>query len=83
MKNVSAARLSAAKRKGEALFERRLNSQDVLKQERQAASDALSAKTERLRALRLAKEAAEREAAPRKAASDSVPRKKVRRSKQT
>lgn len=83
MTKSASGRLSAAKRKAESLLGPRPEPQDVLKQERQVAYDAMVAKTERLRALRLAKEAAEREAAPREAASVSVPRKKVRRSKQT
>ena len=82
MTKSSLARLSAAKLKGDALFERRLGPQELLKQERQVVSDAISAKTERLRALRLAKEAAEKQEAPISAPS-SAARKKVRRSKQT
>ncbi|MFD0986592.1 hypothetical protein [Methyloligella solikamskensis] len=82
MTKSSLARLSAAKLKGEALFERRLAPQELIKQERQVASDAISAKTERLRALRLAREAAEKQDAPIPGPG-SVARKKVRRSKQT
>ncbi len=82
MNTLSTGRLSAVRRKGEALFEKRLEPQNVLKQEQQVVRDATVAKTERLRALRLAKEAADKADAP-VAAPGSTPRKRVRRSKQT
>ncbi len=82
MTKVSPARLSAAKRKAESVLGGRPPPQDVLKQEQQVAYDAMVEKTTRLRELRLAKEAAEREAAA-EVASGPAPRKKVRRSKQT
>jgi hypothetical protein len=82
MKAISEPRMSAVRRKGEALFEKRVDPQDLLKQEQQVVRDATVAKTERLRALRLAKEAAEKADAP-VVASRSVARKRMRRSKQT
>jgi hypothetical protein len=83
MTKSSSTRLSAARRNAEsALGQRRQSPLDVMKQEQQAAHDAMAEKTARLKALRLAKEAADREAAP-SPSSSSTPAKKVRRSKQT
>ncbi len=74
MANVTAARAAAARRKGEALFEKRADPQDLLKQEQQVEQSAVAAKTERLRALRLAKEAAEKAEAASRAAAKKAPR---------
>lgn len=76
----SIERMSAARRKAEAMLSK-AQSHERHRQEQETARDAMAEKTERLRALRLAKEAAERQ--PAAAASEGAPRRRVRRSKQT
>jgi hypothetical protein len=61
--NKVASRIFAARRNAEALLKPADTRESKLKLEQQRAREALSAKTERLRALRLAKEAADKEAA--------------------
>ena len=80
MTTPSSSRLSAAKRNAESLLRRR-PPEDAVKQEQQVAYDAMVEKTAYLRQLRLAKEAAEKQAAP--TAANPAPRRRARRSKQT
>jgi hypothetical protein len=61
--NKVASRIFAARRTAEALLKPADTRESKLKLEQQRAREALSAKTERLRELRLAKEAADKEAA--------------------
>jgi hypothetical protein len=61
--NKVASRIFAARRNAEALMKPTDTRESSLRLEQQRAREALSAKTERLRALRLAKEAADKEAA--------------------
>jgi hypothetical protein len=61
--NKVASRIFAARRNAEALLKPADTRESKLKLEQQRAREALSAKTERLRELRLAKEAADKEAA--------------------
>jgi hypothetical protein len=56
-------RISAARRNAEALLSRTKKQESTLKLEQEREHDAMVEKTARLRALRLAKEAADREAA--------------------
>ena len=56
-------RISAARRNAEALLSRGKKQESNLKIEQEREHDAMVEKTARLRALRLAKEAADREAA--------------------
>ncbi len=56
-------RISAARRNAEALLSRGKKQESTLKLEQEREHDAMVEKTTRLRALRLAKEAADREAA--------------------
>ena len=56
-------RISAARRNAEALLSRSKKQESTLKLEQEREHDAMVEKTARLRALRLAKEAADREAA--------------------
>ena len=57
------SRISAARRNAEALLSRSKKQESTLKLEQEREHDAMVEKTARLRALRLAKEAADREAA--------------------
>jgi hypothetical protein len=57
------SRMSAARRNAEAVMKPTNSHESNLKLEQEREREALSAKTERLRALRLAKEAADKEAA--------------------
>ncbi|MGH6864973.1 MAG: hypothetical protein ACREDO_02065 [Methyloceanibacter sp.] len=82
MNKNSPSRFSAARRNAESVLGRARKQDTTLKLEQEAAREAITEKTARLRELRLAKEAAEREAA---ASSAPARRKapKARRSKQT
>src|SRR5262245_33093105 len=71
-------RISAARRNAEALLSRSKKQESTLKLEQEREHDAMVEKTARLRALRLAKEAADREAA----ASAPPARPKARRAGQ-
>ena len=57
------SRISAARRNAEAMLNRSKKPDSTLKLEREKEYDAMVEKTARLRALRLAKEAADKEAA--------------------
>ena len=72
------SRISAARRNAEAMLNRKKPDSNF-KVEQEREHDAMVEKTARLRALRLAKEAADREAA---AAAPAAPRPKSRRSGQ-
>ena len=61
--NKFPTRISAARRNAEALLSRSKKQESTLKLEQEREHDAMVEKTARLRALRLAKEAADREAA--------------------
>ena len=62
-------RISAARRNAEALLSRSKKQESTLKLEQEREHDAMVEKTARLRALRLAKEAADQEAAATKIAT--------------
>ena len=72
------SRISAARRNAEAMLNRKKPDSNF-KVEQEREHDAMVEKTARLRALRLAKEAADREAA---AAAPATPRPKSRRTGQ-
>jgi hypothetical protein len=72
-------RISAARRNAEALLSRSKKQESTLKLEQEREHDAMVEKTARLRALRLAKEAADREAA---ASAPPAARPKARRAGQ-
>ena len=72
-------RISAARRNAEALLSRSKTQESTLKLEQEREHDAMGEKTARLRALRLAKEEADREAA----ASAPAPRKRATRRKES
>ena len=72
-------RISAARRNAEALLSRSKKQESTLKLEQEREHDAMVEKTARLRALRLAKEAADREAA---ASTPPAVRPKARRAGQ-
>jgi hypothetical protein len=61
--NKVVARMSAARRNAEALMAPMSTRETSLKLQQERERDAMAAKTEHLRELRLAKEAADREAA--------------------
>ncbi|MGB2932471.1 MAG: hypothetical protein WBE08_03725 [Methyloceanibacter sp.] len=61
--NKFPTRISAARRNAEAMLSRSKKQESTLKVEQEREHDAMVEKTARLRALRLAKEDAEREAA--------------------
>ena len=61
--NKFPTRISAARRNAEALLSRSKKQESTLKIEQERERDAMVEKTARLRALRLAKETADREAA--------------------
>lgn len=71
------SRVSAARRKAEALLSKTQKRESSVKLEQEREHDAMVEKTARLRELRLAKEAADREAA----ASKPSPRGKTQRTK--
>ena len=73
------SRISAARRNAEALLSRSKKQESTLKLEQEREHDAMVEKTARLRALRLAKEAADREAA---ASAPPASRPKARRAAQ-
>lgn len=75
------SRMSAARRRAEMVLNQTQTRQEGFRQEQKRAQQAMTEKTERLRALRLAKEAADNEAAASAPTSASRPRKA--RSKQT
>jgi hypothetical protein len=72
-------RISAARRNAEALLSRSKKQESTLKLEQEREHDAMVEKTARLRALRLAKEASDREVA---AAAPTSARPKSRRAVQ-
>jgi hypothetical protein len=74
-------RVSAARRNAEAMLNRTKKRASSLREEQEREQDAMAMKTARLRELRLAKEAADKEAAA--SAPPAVRRAKPRRSKQT
>jgi len=76
---MSKTRMTAARRNAEALLSQGRKRQDNFRLEQKQAHDAMVQKTARLRELRLAKEAADREAA----AAAPPKKSKSRRSKQT
>jgi len=81
MSKSSPSRMSAARRNAETILSQSRKRQESFKLEQKLANDAMAEKTARLRELRLAKEAADKEA---EAATTSAPKaRKVRRSKQT
>jgi hypothetical protein len=75
-------RVSAARRNAEALLSQKTKRETSLKLDQEREHQAMVQKTARLRELRLAKEAAEREAAP-SVAPTNARRTKPRRSRQT
>jgi len=81
MSKSSPSRMSAARRNAETILSQSRKRQESFKLEQKLANDAMAEKTARLRELRLAKEAADKEA---ESATTSAPKaRKVRRSKQT
>jgi hypothetical protein len=84
MKKSFSSRISAARRRADAILDQSRNRQESYKLEQRLASDARAEKTARLRELRLAKEAADREAAAENQSVQAAPRaRKSRRAKQT
>jgi hypothetical protein len=84
MKESFPSRISAARRRADAILDQSRNRQESYKLEQRLASDARAEKTARLRELRLAKEAADREAAAENQSVQAAPRaRKSRRAKQT
>ncbi len=79
MSKSSPSRMSAAWRRAEMVLNQSQTRQDTFRQEQKRAHDAMVEKTARLRDLRLAKEAADKEAA---ASAPPAPKKQARRSKQ-
>jgi threonine dehydratase len=77
--------MSAARRNAETILNQSQKRQETFKLEQKQALDAMKVKTERLRELRLAKEADEKVAAEKAAAvkAAAASAKKPRRSKQT
>ncbi len=59
MSRSSPSRMSAARRKAEMMMDQKLKRQEGFQHEQKRAHDAMAEKTARLRALRLAKEAAD------------------------
>ncbi len=81
MSKSSPSRMSAARRNAETILTQSRKRQESFKLEQKIATDAMAEKTARLRELRLAKEAADKEA---EAANPSATKaRKPRRSKQT
>jgi hypothetical protein len=84
MSKSSLSRMSAARRTAETILSQSQKRQESFKLEQKLASDAMSEKTARLRELRLAKEAAEKEAEAATPSAMAAPKaRKPRRSKQT
>jgi hypothetical protein len=84
MSKSSPSRMSAARRNAEAILNQSQKRQESFKLEQKLAQDAMTKKTERLRELRLAKEAADKEAEAANPPVTSAPKaRKARRSKQT
>jgi hypothetical protein len=76
--------MSAARRNAETILSQSRKRQDSFKLEQKLANDAMAEKTARLRELRLAKEAADKEADAANPPATSAPKvRKARRSKQT
>jgi len=79
----SISRMSAARRSAETILNQSRKRQESFKLEQKQAHDAMALKTTRLRELRLAKEAADKEAAAEaEAAAPAKKRAKPRRAKQ-
>lgn len=77
-------RMSAARRNAEAILSQSRKRQESFQLEQKLEQDAMAEKTARLRELRLAKEAADKEAKGATPPVASAPKaRKVRRSKQT
>jgi hypothetical protein len=84
MSKSSLSRMSAARRNAETILNQSRKRQESFKLEQKLANDAMAEKTARLRELRLAKEAADKEAEAATPSMTSVAKAhKVRRSKQT
>jgi len=84
MSKSSPSHMSAARRNAETILSQSRKRQESFKLEQKLAHDAMTEKTARLRELRLAKEAADRDAEVANPPARSVPKtRKVRRSKQT
>jgi hypothetical protein len=81
MSKSSPSRMSAARRNAETILSQSRKRQESFKLDQKIANDAMAEKTARLRELRLAKEAADKEAAA--SAASALKARKVRRSKQT
>lgn len=81
MSKSSPSRMSAARRNAETILSQSQKRQENFRHEQKQVHDAMAQKTARLRELRLAKEAADKESAASTSA-DPKPR-KARRSKQT
>jgi hypothetical protein len=81
MSKPSPSRMSAARRNAETILSQSQKRQENFRLEQKLAQDAMTKKIERLRELRLAKEAADKEA---ETANPPAPKaRKARRSKQT
>jgi len=79
----SISRMSAARRSAETILNQSRKRQESFKLEQKQAHDAMAVKTARLRELRLAKEAADKEAAAEAEAAAPVKKNaKPRRAKQ-
>jgi hypothetical protein len=84
MSKSSPSRMSAARRNAETILSQSRKRQESFKLDQKIANDAMAEKTARLRELRLAKEAADREAEAANPPATSAPKtRKPRRSKQT
>lgn len=83
MNSSSPSRKSSARRNAEAILSQSRKRQESFKLEQKLAQNAMTEKTARLRELRLAKEAADREAEAANPSSSAPKGRKVRRSKQT
>lgn len=84
MSKSSPSRIPSARRSAETILSQSRKRQESFKLEQNLASDARAEKTARLRELRLAKEAADREAEAASPCNTATPKaRKVRRSKQT
>jgi len=84
MSKSSPSRMSAARRNAETILSQSQKRQESFKLEQKLANDAMAEKTVRLRELRLAKEAADKEVEPANPSATSAPKaRKPRRSKQT
>jgi len=81
MSKSSPSRMSSARRNAETILNQSRKRQESFKLEQKLAHDAMAEKTARLRELRLAKEAADKEAAASAPAPEK--RSRTRRSKQT